>query len=68
MRITARAATLAEVTALLDREEKAVRAAIEAELGDIVFGVDDESMEVAVAHCSSPAASPSASPSRSPVG
>jgi nicotinamide-nucleotide amidase len=49
VRITARAATLAEVTALLNREEKDVRAAIEAELGDIVFGVDDESMEVAVA-------------------
>ncbi len=49
VRITARAATLPEGTALLDREEKAVREAIEAELGDIVFGVDDESMEVAVA-------------------
>ena len=49
VRITARAATLTEGTALLDREEKAVREAIEAELGDIVFGVDDESMEVAVA-------------------
>src|SRR5271156_4799802 len=49
VRITARAATLPEGTARLDREEKAVRAAIEAELGDIVFGLDDESMEVAVA-------------------
>jgi len=49
VRITARAATLPEVTARLDREEKAVRAAIEGQLGDIVFGVDDESMEVAVA-------------------
>ncbi len=49
VRITARAATLTEGTALLDREEKAVREAIEGELGDIVFGVDDESMEVAVA-------------------
>jgi nicotinamide-nucleotide amidase len=49
VRITARAATMAEVTSLLNREEKDVRAAIEAELGDIVFGVDDESMEVAVA-------------------
>ncbi len=49
VRITARGATLTEGTALLDREEKAVREAIEAELGDIVFGVDDESMEVAVA-------------------
>jgi nicotinamide-nucleotide amidase len=49
VRITARAATLPEGTARLDHEEKAVRAAIEARLGDIVFGVDDESMEVAVA-------------------
>jgi len=49
VRITARAATLAEGTALLDREEKAVREAIEVQLGDIVFGIDDESMEVAVA-------------------
>jgi nicotinamide-nucleotide amidase len=40
---------MAEVTSLLNSEEKDVRAAIEAELGDIVFGVDDESMEVAVA-------------------
>jgi nicotinamide-nucleotide amidase len=49
VRITARADTLPEGTALLDHEEKAVRAAIEGQLGDIVFGVDDESMEVAVA-------------------
>jgi nicotinamide-nucleotide amidase len=49
VRITARAPTLAEGTALLDKEEKAVRLAIEGQLGDIVFGVDDESMEVAVA-------------------
>jgi nicotinamide-nucleotide amidase len=50
VRITARAPTLPEGTALLDREEVAVRAAIEDQLGDIVFGLDDESMEVAVAH------------------
>ena len=49
VRITARAPTLSEGTARLDHEEKAVRAAIEGQLGDIVFGVDDESMEVAVA-------------------
>jgi nicotinamide-nucleotide amidase len=49
VRITARATALPEVTALLDREELSVRRAIEAQLGDIVFGVDDESMEVAVA-------------------
>ena len=49
VRITARARTLDDVTALLDKEEVEVRRAIEARLGDIVFGVDDESMEVAVA-------------------
>jgi nicotinamide-nucleotide amidase len=49
VRITARAATLDAAAAVLDLEEKEVRQAIEAELGDIVFGVDDESMEVAVA-------------------
>jgi nicotinamide-nucleotide amidase len=49
VRITARAATLDAAAAVLDVEEKEVRKAIEAELGDIVFGVDDESMEVAVA-------------------
>jgi competence/damage-inducible protein CinA-like protein len=49
VRITARAARLGGVTALLDQEEAAVRGAIDAGLGDIVFGVDDESMEVAVA-------------------
>jgi nicotinamide-nucleotide amidase len=49
VRITARAGTLSEATGLLDHEEKSVRAAIEGQLGDIVFGVDDESMEVAVA-------------------
>ncbi len=50
VRITARARTLNDVTALLDKEEVEVRRAIEARLGDIVFGVDDESMEVAVAN------------------
>jgi nicotinamide-nucleotide amidase len=50
VRITARARTMAETTALLDDEEKAVRDAITRQLGDIVFGVDDESMEVAVAN------------------
>ena len=49
VRITARARTLVEGTALLDTEEEAVRHAITAHLGDIVFGVDEESMEVAVA-------------------
>ena len=50
VRITARARTLDDVTALLDKEEAEVRRAIDERLGDIVFGVDDESMEVAVAH------------------
>ena len=49
VRITARARTLDDVTALLDKEEAEVRRAIDERLGDIVFGVDDESMEVAVA-------------------
>jgi nicotinamide-nucleotide amidase len=49
VRITARAGTLDDVTALLDKEDGEVRRAIEERLGDIVFGVDDESMEVAVA-------------------
>jgi nicotinamide-nucleotide amidase len=49
VRITARARTLDDVTALLDKEEAEVRRTIGARLGDIVFGVDDESMEVAVA-------------------
>jgi nicotinamide-nucleotide amidase len=50
VRITARARTLDDVGALLDKEEVEVRRAIDATLGDIVFGVDDESMEVAVAN------------------
>jgi len=49
VRITARARTGEDVTALLDKEEVEVRRAIDERLGQIVFGVDDESMEVAVA-------------------
>ncbi len=49
VRITARARTLDDVTALLDKEEAEVRRAIDERLGDIVFGVDDESMEDAIA-------------------
>ncbi len=49
VRITARARTIDDATALLDKEEAEVRRAINDRLGDIVFGVDDESMEVAVA-------------------
>ncbi|HUE08345.1 MAG TPA: competence/damage-inducible protein A [Acidimicrobiales bacterium] len=50
VRITARARTPGDVTALLDKEEGEVRRSITERLGDIVFGVDDESMEVAVAN------------------
>ena len=50
VRITARARTLDDASALLDKEEAEVRRALEARVGDIVFGVDDESMEDAVAH------------------
>ncbi|HEY1828118.1 MAG TPA: nicotinamide-nucleotide amidohydrolase family protein, partial [Acidimicrobiales bacterium] len=50
VRITVRAPTLGHATALLDEEEAACRATITGALGDIVFGVDDESMEVAVAN------------------
>ncbi|HEY2214167.1 MAG TPA: competence/damage-inducible protein A [Acidimicrobiales bacterium] len=49
VRITARAATEAEGIALLDDEEQSVRQTINAALGDIVFGVDDQTMEVGVA-------------------
>ncbi len=48
-RITARARTPDDVAALLDKEEAEVRRAINERLGDIVFGIDDETMEVAVA-------------------
>jgi nicotinamide-nucleotide amidase len=49
VRITARARTSGDVSALLDKEEVEVRRAINERLGDIVFGVDDETMEVAIA-------------------
>ncbi|MEO7557389.1 MAG: competence/damage-inducible protein A [Acidimicrobiales bacterium] len=45
VRITAKAADEASARAVLDAEESKLRGII----GDIVFGVDDESMEVAVA-------------------
>ncbi|MDQ6616479.1 MAG: competence/damage-inducible protein A [Actinomycetota bacterium] len=45
LRITAKGRDSAAAAALLDAEEAALRAL----LGDIVFGVDDQSMEVAVA-------------------
>ncbi len=49
VRLTARAATVAQATDLLDEEDREVRAVLAQRLGDIVFGVDEESMEQAVA-------------------
>ena len=49
VRLTARARTAERAQLLLDAEEEAARAVIAERLGDIVFGVDDENMERAVA-------------------
>ena len=49
VRITARADDGAGARALLDAEEREVRAVLGSAFGDIVFGVDDVSMEQAVA-------------------
>jgi competence/damage-inducible protein CinA-like protein len=49
VRITARGVDEADADRLLADEESLVRAAIVERVGDIVFGVDDESMEDAVA-------------------
>jgi nicotinamide-nucleotide amidase len=49
VRLTVRAPDGAAAAAALDVEEAAVRSVIAERLGDIVFGVDDESMERAVA-------------------
>ncbi|MHB1583362.1 MAG: nicotinamide-nucleotide amidohydrolase family protein [Acidimicrobiales bacterium] len=49
VRLTARARRRQDVEALLDEEEAEVRAILERALGDVVFGVDDETMERAVA-------------------
>ena len=49
VRVTARATTETEADQLLADEEKRVRAIVEERLGDIVFGIDDEAMEHAVA-------------------
>jgi nicotinamide-nucleotide amidase len=48
VRLTVRAPDEATAARLLDAEERAVRAAIRERLGDIVFGVDDETMETVV--------------------
>jgi nicotinamide-nucleotide amidase len=49
VRITARGNDRDHALALLDEEEQLVRARIEAAFGDIIFGVDDEAMEDAIA-------------------
>jgi len=49
VRLTVRAATLEAAGTRLDAEEAEVRAALVASLGDIVFGLDTETMEHAVA-------------------
>jgi nicotinamide-nucleotide amidase len=49
VRITARGATDEEAGKLLDEEEVEVRAVLERTLGDIIFGLDEETMEHAVA-------------------
>ena len=50
VRITARGDDAAHATALLTEEENKVRTLIDINLGDIIFGVDDQSMEDVVAH------------------
>ena len=49
VRLTARARNAERATQLLDEEEQQVRAVLVSSLGDVVFGVDDVSMEQAVA-------------------
>jgi nicotinamide-nucleotide amidase len=49
IRITVRGADEADATALIAQEENHVRAILEPTCGDIVFGVDDETMEDAIA-------------------
>jgi nicotinamide-nucleotide amidase len=49
VRLTARGDDAAHATSLLVNEESLVRALIEAQLGDIIFGVDDQTMEDVVA-------------------
>jgi nicotinamide-nucleotide amidase len=49
IRLTARGDDAAHATSLLVHEESLVRALIEEKFGDIIFGVDDETMEDAIA-------------------
>ena len=48
VRLTARGDDAAHATALLAEEERRIRTLIEERLGDIIFGVDEESMEDAI--------------------
>ncbi len=49
VRVTVRAADVAAASALLDEEERHIRSILEGSAGDVVFGVDDEAIENAVA-------------------
>lgn len=49
VRVTARGDDDAHASSLLEHEEHEVRALIEQKLGDIIFGIDDETMEDAIA-------------------
>jgi nicotinamide-nucleotide amidase len=49
VRITARAGSADDVSDLIAGEERTVRSIIEGRFGDIIFGVDDETMEDAIA-------------------
>lgn len=49
VRITARAASAVQAGRLLDEEDRQVRRVLAERLGDIVFGVDEETMESALA-------------------
>jgi len=49
VRLTARGDDAAHATSLLVHEESLVRALIDSQLGDIIFGVDDQTMEDVVA-------------------
>ena len=51
VRITAKGDDDAHAQELLATEEAEVRAILERSFGDIIFGVDDETMEVAVSKC-----------------
>ncbi len=49
VRVTVRAGDQGEASALLDAEEREIRSILAAAAGDVVFGVDDEGIEDAVA-------------------